>query len=151
MSELGEGTIQDRLKEAMRAKAMDQVMVLRGILAAVKNAKIERKGADLSSADVTQIVRREIKQREEAIGFAEKGGRADLVEKNSRDKTFLETFLPQGLSAADLVSAIERLHAAGATAIGPLMAKLKAEFGERLDGKIASAAIKDYLARQGGA
>ena len=153
---LDEGVLQDRLKGAMRAKAMDQVLALRGILAAAKNLKIERRGAaagesaELSAADITQLVRREIKQREEAIGFAEKADRADLVEKNVRDKEFLESFLPQGLSKADLEAAIGRLHAAGATAIGPLMAKLKAEFGARLDGKAASEAIKQFLSPKEG-
>lgn len=153
---LDETTLQDRLKEAMRAKASDEVLVLRGLIAAIKNLKIERRGAAggevaaLTEADITQIVRREIKQREEAIGFAEKGSRADLVAKNRRDKELLEGFLPQGLSKADLDAAIERAHAGGAAAIGPLMAELKAEFGARLDGKAASAAVKDFLSRKEG-
>jgi uncharacterized protein YqeY len=153
---LDETVLQDRLKDAMRARAADQILVLRGIIAALKNLKIERRGAaageppTLSAADITQLVRREIKQREEAIGFAEKAARADLVEKNAREKEFLESFLPQGLSKADLDAAIARLHAAGATAIGPLMGKLKAEFGARLDGKAASEAIKEYLSHKEG-
>lgn len=140
----------------MRAKATGQVLVLRGIIAAIKNLQIERRGAApgetaaLSAADITQLVRREIKQRVEAIAFAEQAARADLVEKNTRDKVFLESFLPQGPSKDDLEAAIARLHAAGAAAIGPLMGKLKAEFGDRLDGKTASEAIKQFLSRQEG-
>jgi uncharacterized protein len=155
MSELSEQMIQGRLKDAMRSRATDEVMVLRGLVAAMKNLTIERRGAGSSSAElgapeITQILRREIKQREEAIAFAEQAGRADLVEKNSREKRYLETYLPQALSAADLEAAIARHYAAGATSIGPLMAKLKAEFAARLDGKLASEAVREFLRRREG-
>ncbi len=151
MSDLSEGAIQDRLREAMRAKAMDEVMVLRGVVAAIKNLQIERRGAaggaggELGEADITQIVRREIKQREEAMAFAEQARRADLVDKNRREKDFLEGFLPQAPSSADLGAAIAKHHAAGATSIGALMAKLKGDFGASLDGKAASEAVRIFL------
>jgi uncharacterized protein YqeY len=156
MSPLSETSIQERLKDAMRSRAGDEVMVLRGIVAAIKNLKIERRGGggggsdELAEADITQLVRREIKQREEAIGFAQQGGRADLVEKNAREKQFLEGFLPQALSSEELETAIARHHGAGAASIGALMGKLKAEFGARLDGKVASEAIRGFLHRQEG-
>jgi len=156
MSALDERAIQERLTEAMRARATDEVMVLRGLVAAIKNLKIERRGAagggvaDLAEGDIAQLVRREIKQREEAITFAEQAGRADLVNKNRSEKGFLETFLPQPLSAAELEHAIGKHHQQGATAMGPLMAKLKAEFGGRLDGKVASEAVREFLHRKEG-
>ncbi len=156
MSVLDERAIQDRLTKAMRARATDEVMVLRGLVAAIKNLKIERRGAagggvtDLAESDITQLVRREIKQREEAITFAERAGRGDLVDKNHSEKGFLETFLPQALSSAELEQAIGKHYQDGATAMGPLMAKLKAEFGGRLDGKVASEAVREFLRRKEG-
>jgi hypothetical protein len=154
MSELSEAMIQMRLKEAMRSRATDEVMVLRGLVAAMKNLTIERRtggaSAELGAPEITQILRREIKQREEAIAFAEQAGRADLVDKNCREKRYLEAYLPQAVSAADLEAAIARHYAAGATSIGPLMGKLKAEFAARLDGKLASEAVREFLARREG-
>lgn len=154
MSALTEKAIQDRLTAAMRARSAGETMVLRSLVAAIKNLKIERRGAagggpaELGEADLTQLVRREIKQREEAIAFAEQASRPDLVTKNREEKTFLETFLPQGLSPAELDDAIAKHHAAGARNIGGLMGKLKAEFGARLDGKTASERIKQFLSSQ---
>jgi uncharacterized protein len=149
MSTLSEATLQERLKEAMRARAMDQVMVLRGLVAAIKNRNIERRteteAGELGEAEITQIVRREIKQREEAMSFAEQAKRADLVEKNRTEKAFLESFLPQALPAEEITAAIARHYQAGATSIGALMAKLKQEFGSRLDGRAASEAVRAFL------
>ncbi len=95
-------------------------------------------------------MRREIKQREEAMAFAEQAGRAELVEKNGREKQYLEAYLPQALSADELERAIVRYYEAGATSIGSLMGKLKAEFGARLDGKLASEAVREFLRRREG-
>jgi len=156
MSELSEAAIQARLTEAMRAKATSEVMVLRGLIAAIKNLKIERRGAaggvasDLGEADIAQLLRRELKQRDEAIGFAKQAGRTDLADKNSAEKIFLENFLPQALSRADLEAAIAKHHAAGASSIGVLMGKLKADFGMRLDGKVASEAVREFLQHEKG-
>jgi uncharacterized protein YqeY len=156
MSELSETMIQERLKEAMRARATDEVMVLRGLVAAMKNLTIERRGAaggapvEIGAGEIAQILRREIKQREEAIAFAEQAGRSELVAKNSREKRYLETYLPQAVSASDLESAISRHYAAGAVSMGALMGKLKAEFGARLDGKLASEAVREFLRRREG-
>jgi uncharacterized protein YqeY len=154
MSPLSEKAIQDRLTTAMRARSAGKTMVLRSLVAAIKNLKIERRAAaggesaELAEADLTQLVRREIKQRDEAIAFAEQASRADLVAKNREEKTFLETFLPQALSMAELDDAVRKHHAAGARNIGALMGRLKAEFGARLDGKLASERIKQYLSSQ---
>jgi uncharacterized protein YqeY len=154
MSPLDESAINERLREAMRQRATEEVMVLRGIVAAIKNLRIERRGTGgkdvLDEADITQLVRREIKQREEAIGFAKQGGRTELVDKNMREKRFLEGFLPQALSREELNAAIAEHHRGGASDIGALMGKLKAQFGARLDGKIASEAVRDFLRRQEG-
>ena len=154
MSALTEKAIQERLTAAMRARSAGETMVLRSLVAAIKNLKIERRGAaagesaELTEADLTQLVRREIKQREEAISFAEQASRADLVAKNREEKTFLETFLPRALSPTELDDAIRKHHAAGARNIGALMGKLKADFGARLDGKAASERIKQFLSSQ---
>jgi uncharacterized protein YqeY len=156
MSELSEAVIQARLTEAMRAKSMSEVMVLRGLIAAIKNLKIERRGAgggsaaDLGETDIAQLLRREIKQRDEAIAFAEQARRTDLADKNRAEKVFLERFLPQALSRDELDAAIARHHAAGAISIGALMSKLKADFGGRLDGKVASEAVREFLRHEKG-
>ena len=102
MSVLDESAIQDRLKQAMRARATDEVMVLRGLVAAIKNLKIERRGAagggagELGETDITQLVRREIKQREEAITFAEQAVASDLVDEEPLGEELSRDLLAAG-------------------------------------------------------
>ncbi|TMA56921.1 MAG: hypothetical protein E6J75_08710 [Deltaproteobacteria bacterium] len=84
---LTEGQLAEDLTRAMKARDMPRVYVLRGLLTAVKHVKVERRGADLVEADLVQLVRREIRKREEAEEFAVRGGRADAVAQNRNERT----------------------------------------------------------------
>ena len=63
------------LTAAMKARDMPRVYVLRGLITAAKNLKVERRGGELVEADLVQLVRREIRKREEAEEFAAKADR----------------------------------------------------------------------------
>lgn len=156
MTPLSEAGLQQNLRDAMKDRAADRVAVLRVLLAAIKNRRIERRTAaaesgDLGESDIVQLVRREIKQREEAMEFASRAARPDLVDKNRKERSILEGFLPQPLAPEEVEAAVRRHHQQGASTIGALMGKLKEEFGSRLDGKMASALVKEFLNRQAGA
>src|SRR5947208_7130718 len=99
---LTEGQLAEDLTRAMKARDMPRVYVLRGLLTAAKNLTVERRGAALGEADLVQIVRKEIRQREEAAEFATKAGRPDAVAQNHAERAMLETYVPAQLDAAAL-------------------------------------------------
>lgn len=126
---------------------MERVYVLRGILTAVKNAKVDKRVPALAEADLIQIVRREIRQREEAESFAEKGGRAEAVEQNRRERALLEALVPAQLEPAALEETIRGIVArTDARSLGAVMGALKAELAGRYDGKQASEIARRVLA-----
>ena len=142
-----EAQLQSDLQSAMKARAADKVSVLRDVIAAVKNLKVEKMIATVPEADIVTLVRREINKRNEAAEFARKANRQDLVEKNENERTILEAYLPQQLSADQLEAAIKSLAAElGSTQIGPLMAKLRERYAGTYDGKLASELIKKLAA-----
>src|SRR6267378_6235279 len=75
-------TFQERLdsdlKEAMRAKDATTLGVLRMLKSALKYTAIEKSGAEaeLSDAEAAQVIRKQVKQRQDSIESFEKGGRA---------------------------------------------------------------------------
>src|SRR6476659_6034322 len=95
----------------MKAREMPRVYVLRGLLTAVKNLKVERRGAALGEADLVQLVRREMRKREEAEEFAAKAGRAELVEQNRSERAMLEAYAPARLDPGELEAQIRRIAA----------------------------------------
>ena len=142
-----EAQLQADLHAAMKARAAEKVLILRGLIAAIKNVKVEKQVATLPEADIAGLVRKEISKRVEAADFARKAGRAELVDNNEREKAILEAYLPQQLDPAALEGLIRQLATdLGTTQIGPIMAALRDRYAGQFDGKLASELIRKLAA-----
>lgn len=143
--------IDEELKEAMKARQAERLSVLRMLKSALKNAAIEKGGAEarLDEPAALAVVRREMKKRQDAITEFEKANRAELAAKEKAEAEILQTYLPQPLSAEELQELVAACIAeAGATSkaqMGAVM-KLAAERAAgRADGKALSAAVAGQL------
>src|SRR5213083_495874 len=98
------------LKDAMRAKNATRTSVLRMVKAALKNAAIEKSGADaqLSDAEAAQVIRKQVKQRQDSIESFEKGGRAELANKEREELSILNAYLPQPITSDELVKVVRQ-------------------------------------------
>lgn len=140
---LSESRLQEELKLAMKAREMDKVYVLRSLIAAVKNVKVEKRVESLPEAEIAGLVRKEVSKRVEAADFARKANRAELAAQNEQEKAFLESYLPQQLTPEALEALIRKISAdLGSTQIGPIMAKLREEHSGQYDGKLASELVR---------
>lgn len=143
--------IDSDLKDAMRAKAADKLNVLRLLKSALKNAAIEKGGAaaELDDAEATQVIRKQVKQRQDSIESFDKGGRPELAAKEKDELAILSTYLPQAMSAEDLATAVrEAIAEVGATTraqMGAVMKVLQAKIAGRADGKTLSQEVQRQL------
>ena len=150
-------TLQQRvdsdLKEAMRAKDVTKLGVLRMLKSALKYAAIAKSGAEaeLSDAEAVQVIRKQAKQRQDSIESFEKGGRAELADKEKQELAILNTYLPQGMSPDELAKVVrETIAEIGATSkaqMGAVMKALQVKVGGRADGKMLSAEVAGQLSR----
>ncbi len=148
-------TIADRieadLKDAMRAKNADKLSVLRMLKSALKNVAIEKGGAStaLDEAETTQVIRKQVKQRQDSIEQFEKGGRPELAAKEKGEIAVLNAYLPQAMSAEELQKLVAATIAeTGATSraqMGAVMKALGAKVAGRADGKSLSAEVQRQL------
>ena len=148
-------TLQQRvdsdLKEAMRAKNATKLNVLRMLKSALKYAAIAKSDAEaeLSDAEAVQVIRKQAKQRQDSIESFEKGGRAELAEKEKEELAILNTYLPQGMTPDELAKVVrETIAELGATSkaqIGAVMKALQAKVGGRADGKTLSSEVQKQL------
>src|SRR5213079_3533228 len=98
-------------------------------------------GADskLTDADATQVIRKQVKQRQDSIESFEKGGRAELAAKEKDELSILQSYLPQQMSADELSKIVrETIAEVGATSkaqMGAVMKALQAKVAARVDGK----------------
>lgn len=144
--ELSEASLVSRMHEAMKARETVRVNVLRGVIAAIKNTKVEQRVKDLPSDQIAVLIRREVKKRDEVIEIARRGGRSDVADQAEGERTMLECLLPALLTPEELEVAVRRLQADGATNIGAVMRGLQAEYPGRIDGKQASTIARRVLA-----
>ncbi len=139
--------LQDDLKLAMKARDTLRVMTLRGALTEITRLEKDvRRPA--TNDEIVQILKRERARRDEAIEFARKGARQDLLEQNQTEAQILDGYLPAALEPEEVKAAIRAQIAAGSSQIGPIMKALREQFGARLDGRTASELIKQALASQ---
>jgi uncharacterized protein len=152
VSAVSEEQLAADLTRAMKAREMPRVYVLRGLLSAVKNLKVEKRGAALDEADLVQLVRREIRKREEAEEFAVKAGRSELVEQNRSERAMLEAYVPAVLDPAALERAIRDIAARpDGRSLGAIMGALRQGFAGRFDGRQASEIARRVLSEPAGA
>src|ERR1700730_3495246 len=139
------------LKDAMRARDAVRLGVLRMLKSALKYGAIEKSGADaeLNDADAAQVIRKQVKQRQDSIESFEKGGRPELAEKEKAELAILNSYLPQQLSPDELVKVVrETIAEVGATSkaqMGAVMKALQTKVAGRADGKMLSAEVQKQL------
>jgi uncharacterized protein len=143
--------IDSDLKEAMRAKDTTKLAVLRMLKSALKYAAIAKSGAEaeLSDAEAAQVIRKQAKQRQDSIESFEKGGRAELAQKEQTELLILNGYLPQAMSAREVEQAVrEAIAEVGATSkaqMGAVMKAVQAKVAGRVDGKTLSQEVSRQL------
>src|SRR6186713_737706 len=143
--------IDSELKEAMRAKDAARLGVLRMLKSALKYSAIEKQGAagQLDDAEAMQVIRKQVKQRQDSIASFEKGGRPELAAKEKEELAILNAYLPRAMDATELGNAVrEAIAETGATSraqMGAVMKVLHAKLAGRADGKTLSQEVQRQL------
>ncbi len=119
------------LKVAMKDRDTERLSTLRMAISAMNYRRIEKSGP-LGDDEQLDVMRKQVKQREDSITEFTRGGRQDLVDKETREREILKHYLPAELDAASLARAINEALAP----LGP-----QPQFGAAM--KAAMAALKD--------
>ncbi|QGP92284.1 putative protein YqeY [Neomoorella glycerini] len=140
--------LQQDMKEALKSHDKIRLQTIRMVLAAIKNAEIE-KMHPLADEEMAAVIQREIKMRKEALEQFARGGREDLVRQTEAEIKVLEDYLPQQLSDSELRKVIRQtiseVGAQSSKEIGKVMAALMPKIRGRADGKKASEMVRELL------
>jgi uncharacterized protein len=135
--------------EAMKARDQARLSPLRMLKAALMNREVER-GRALTEAEELQVVSTMVKQRKESIDQFNKGGRPDLVAKETAELAILETYLPEAPAPGDLDRIVSEVIAeTGSTTskdMGKVMKGVMARLaGAQVDGKTVNELVRKKL------
>lgn len=145
-----EKTIENDLTAAMKAKDAQKLLVLRMIKSAILNYKIDKKKENLTDEEVFDILQKQAKQRRESIESFEKAGRTELAEKEKKEASVLQSYLPKQLSDDEIKAlAQQAITKSGATAkaqMGIVMKELMPLVKGKADGKRVNEILNSLLA-----
>ena len=144
--------IEDKLNEALKAKDKNTYPTLRLIVSAIKDAEIagRSKGQkEIKDADITSILKKMIKQRNESCEVYKKAGRSELFENETKEINVISGFLPKQMSEAEMKKvceeAIKTVGASSMKDMGKVMGELKSKHADTLDFSKVSGIIKGLL------
>ncbi len=141
--------ITEDMKTAMRAKDSERLGTIRLLLAALKQKEVDER-VELDDAMVVAIVDKLIKQRKDSIEAFIKAERQELADKEAAEMKVLQAYLPQRMSAdevlAEVKSIVAELGAAGPGDMGKVMGVVKTRLAGKAEMGTVSAAVKTALA-----
>ena len=144
--------IEDKLNEALKAKDKNTYPTLRLIVSAIKDAEIagRSKGQkEIKDSDITGILKKMIKQRNESCEVYKKAGRTELLENETKEINVINTFLPKQLSEEETKKickeVIKSVGASSMKDMGKVMGELKSKHADTLDFSKVSGIIKGLL------
>jgi hypothetical protein len=142
-------TIEDEIKEAMKARDAERRDALRLIVNALKGSEKELQ-RPLSDDEELQVLQRERKKRVEAAEAFRAGGREEQAVAEERELAILEEFMPEPLTEEEIEEIIDDAIAeVGATSmadLGRVMADVMPQIAGRADGSTVSQIVREKLA-----
>jgi hypothetical protein len=137
------------IADAMRKQDAPRLSALRMLKAALMNREVE-KGRGLDEAESRQVVSSLVKQRKDSIEQFERGGRPDLVAKETAEIAILERYLPPAADPAAVERAVaEAIAETGATSSKDIGRVMKAAMGklagQNVDGKTVNELARKRL------
>ena len=144
--------IEEKLNQALKAKDKNTYPTLRLVVSAIKDAEIagRSKGQkEMTDGDITAILKKMIKQRNESCEVYKKAGRSELLENETKEIEVINVFLPKQLSEEETKKICEDvIKSVGASSMkdmGKVMGALKSKHSDTLDFSKVSSIIKELL------
>ena len=144
--------IEEKLNQALKEKDKKTYPALRLIVSAIKDAEIAnrtKEKKDISDSDITAILKKMIKQRNESCEVYKKAGRNELLANETREIEVINAFLPKQLNDEETKKiceeAVKSLSAVSMKDMGKVMGVLKSKHADTLDFSKVSSLLKQLL------
>jgi uncharacterized protein YqeY len=144
--------IQEKLNQALKEKDKNIYPTLRLIVSAIKDLEIANRtknNKNISDGEITSILKKMIKQRNESCELYKKGNRQELLEEETKEIKIIQAFLPRQLNEEETKNiCAEVIKIVGASSIkdmGKVMGQLKSKHSDTLDFSKVNLIIKELL------
>jgi len=140
----------DDLKQAMKGGDKVRSLVIRLVMAAIKNAEIARQ-ATSNDADILGVIAKQARQRQESIEAFKRGNRQDLVAQEEAELAVLNEYLPRQMPREEIIAEARRViaevGAVGLSDKGKVMSQIIAQLKGKADGREINAVVTELLSQ----
>lgn len=146
-----EEQIDKDLKSALLSHESIKVDTLRGLKSVMLYAKVAAGSRDTAMPDdqIIALLAKESKKRQESIDLYKQGGSQDRADKEQSEKDIIDAYLPAQLSEDDIKqhieAAVQALGASDMSAMGKVIAEVKAKTSGAADGAVIARLVKERL------
>jgi len=141
-------TLRSDLATAMKEGQTQRRDVLRMVLAAIKQTEVDSQRV-LDDEGVQDVLRKQLKQRQESIADFTKAGRPDEVSRELAESAIIQSYLPQMMTRDEVEilakGIIEDLGVSDAKGIGQVMSRLMPLVKGRADGSLVNEVVRGLL------
>ena len=145
--------INEQFNAALKSKDKALVSTFRLILTGIKERDIANRSGgkkeEVKDQEITQVLRKMKKQRQDSADLYKKGGRQELLEIEVAEIKIIDTFLPKQLSEEETKrvckEVVESLGASSMKDIGKIMGSLKQKYSDSIDFSKVNAIVKGLL------
>lgn len=144
--------IKEEVKKALKARDEPRLTVLRGLIASATNeliAQRRKSDEDLKDDEVLLVIKQAVKQRKDSIEQFAKGGREDLVKKETEELKILEAYLPAAMPKEEIEKVArakkEEFGIKDRAKIGMLMGAVMKELKNTADGKLVKEVVESLF------
>jgi len=137
------------LLTAMKSRDEFAVRVLRSAKTALDAAEKDKK-SELDDNEVIKVLKKRIKQSEDARQQAAAGGRDDLAGTEGKEIEFLKKYLPAEMSEAEVTAAVEEVVSELGGEVtqkdfGRVMGAAMKKLGGNVDGNLVKKIVQEKL------
>ena len=144
--------IEEKLNKALKEKDKSTYPTMRLIVSAIKDAEIAnrtKEKKEVADGDITAILKKMVKQRNESCEVYKKAGRSELLDKETKEIEVINMFLPKQLNDQETKKICEEVvKSVGASSMkdmGKVMGALKDKYSDTLDFSKVNPIIKELL------
>lgn len=138
--------IKEQTKILMKERDKIGVETLRGLSTAIQYEELTQKKEPLDDQSAIEVVKRELKKRQEELEFNLQAGRTDTIENLKHEVAALERFLPAQMTKEALLATINEIKSSMPNPnMGLIMKSLKETYNGKYDSKLASEIVKEVL------
>lgn len=136
------------LRDALRAQDARRKSAIRMVLTSVQLAEAESP-RDLEDSEVLELIRKEVKRREEAVEIMRAAGRDELVAEEVAELEILGEYLPAQMSEQEVrvlaQAVIEEVGASSPSDLGRVMGAIMPRVKGRADGRMVNQVVRELL------